>query len=221
MARSWRGRSGRTGNVSLAEARDTMRLYGVADLTDDCTAWVTARPCRAPHHTISDAGLIGGWAVPMLGEVSPAYHGVRCLDDLPECRRHGLEVLRQLLEARLMSRPSSARHPSHRAGPHGRDHGTRADHHRLTSVLPGATDAFHLTAGQARSRDHAASSHPMRTLPVSSRMNPSVALLTRDKTLVQPSVRELLAPGLRRAVVVPSTGASDACPPVPWQRRQR
>jgi hypothetical protein len=67
-------------------------------LTGDRTAFVTTRPFRAPPHTISDAGLIGGGHVPTPGEVSPAHHGVLLLDARPECRRHVLEVLRQPLE---------------------------------------------------------------------------------------------------------------------------
>jgi magnesium chelatase family protein len=84
--------------MTLAEAIETTRIHSVAGLTGDRTAWVTTRPCRAPHHTISDAGLIGGGHVPMPGEVSLAHHGVLFLDEWPEFRRHVLEVLRQPLE---------------------------------------------------------------------------------------------------------------------------
>jgi magnesium chelatase family protein len=70
----------------------------VAGLTGNLTAWVTTRPCRAPHHTISDAELIGGGPVPMPGDVSLAHHGVLFLDAWPEFRRHVLQVLRQPLE---------------------------------------------------------------------------------------------------------------------------
>ena len=84
--------------MTLAEAIETTRIHSVAGLTGDRTALVTTRPCRSPHQTISDAGLIGGGHVPMPGDVSLAHHGVRFLDAWPECRRHVLEVLRQPLE---------------------------------------------------------------------------------------------------------------------------
>jgi magnesium chelatase family protein len=84
--------------MTLAEALDTTRIHRVAGLTGARTALVTTRPCRAPHHTISDVGLIGGGQVPMPGEVSLAHHGILFLDELPECRRHVLAVLRQPLE---------------------------------------------------------------------------------------------------------------------------
>ena len=95
--------------MTLAEALETTRIHRVAGLTGDRTALVTTRPCRAPHQTISDAGLIGGGHVPMPGEVSLAHNGVRCLDELPECRRHVLEVLRQPLEEGILYRQSPAR----------------------------------------------------------------------------------------------------------------
>src|SRR2546426_11061440 len=88
--------------MTLAEAIETTRIHRIAGLTGDRTAWVTTRPFRAPHHTISDAGLVGGGHVPMPGEVSLAHHGVLFLDELPEFRRHVLEVLRQPLEESLI-----------------------------------------------------------------------------------------------------------------------
>jgi magnesium chelatase family protein len=78
--------------MTLAEAIGTTRIHRVAGRTGDRTALVTSRPCRAPHHTISDAGLIGGGHGPLPGEVSLAHHGVLCLDEPPECRRHVLEA---------------------------------------------------------------------------------------------------------------------------------
>src|ERR671923_663508 len=84
--------------MTLAEALETTRIHSVAGLTGDRTALVTTRPCRAPHHPISDVGLIGGGQVPRPGDVSRAHHGMLFLDERPECRRHGLEVLRQPLE---------------------------------------------------------------------------------------------------------------------------
>jgi magnesium chelatase family protein len=84
--------------MTLPEAIETTRIHRVAGLTGDRTAFMTTRPFRAPHHTISDVGLIGGGQVPMPGEVSLAHHGILFLDELPACRRHVLEVLRQPLE---------------------------------------------------------------------------------------------------------------------------
>jgi magnesium chelatase family protein len=88
--------------MTLAEALETTRIHRVAGRTGDRTALVTTRPCRAPHQTIADAGLIGGGYVPMPGEVSLAHNAVLFLDEWPECRRHVLEVLRQPLEESLI-----------------------------------------------------------------------------------------------------------------------
>jgi magnesium chelatase family protein len=88
--------------MRLAEALETTRIHRVAGLTGARTALVTARPCRAPHHTISAVGLIGDGHLPRPGEVSRAHHGRLFQDELPECRRHVLEVLRQPLEESLL-----------------------------------------------------------------------------------------------------------------------
>jgi magnesium chelatase family protein len=84
--------------LPLAEALDVTRLHRAAGRTGARTALVTTRPFRAPHHTISDVGLIGGGQVPLPGDVSLAHQGILFLDELPQCRRHVLEVLRQPLE---------------------------------------------------------------------------------------------------------------------------
>jgi magnesium chelatase family protein len=88
--------------MTLAEALETTRVHSVAGLTGARTACVMTRPCRAPHHTTSDVGLIAGGQVPMPGEVSLAHNSVLFLDELPEFRRHILEVLRQPLEESVL-----------------------------------------------------------------------------------------------------------------------
>jgi Magnesium chelatase, subunit ChlI len=90
----------------LAAARETTRIHGVAGLMSGRSAVVTTRPLRAPHHTISDVGVIGSGQLPLWGEVSLAHHGLLLLDALPECTRHGLEVLRRPLETDLPDRRS-------------------------------------------------------------------------------------------------------------------
>jgi magnesium chelatase family protein len=84
--------------MTLADALETTRIHRVAGLTGDRTAVVTARPCRAPHLTLSDVELVGGGLIPMPGKVSRAHRCILFLDELPEFRRHVLEVLRQPLE---------------------------------------------------------------------------------------------------------------------------
>lgn len=83
---------------TLQEALATTKIHSVAGVLPPGQALVATRPFRAPHHTISDAGLIGGGAYPRPGEVSLSHHGVLFLDELPEFRRNVVEALRQPLE---------------------------------------------------------------------------------------------------------------------------
>jgi magnesium chelatase family protein len=80
------------------ESLETTRIYSAMGKMKPGEALLTTRPFRGPHHTISDAGMVGGGTVPQPGEISLAHHGILFLDELPEFNRRSLEALRQPLE---------------------------------------------------------------------------------------------------------------------------
>ena len=88
--------------LRFEESLETSKIYSVMGLMPKGAGLITVRPFQAPHHTISDAGLIGGGQHPKPGQVSLAHHGVLFLDELPEFRRNVLEVLRQPMEEGLV-----------------------------------------------------------------------------------------------------------------------
>lgn len=98
--------------LTPAEALEVTKIHSVAGRLRPGQALITARPFRAPHHTVSDAGLVGGGTHPRPGEASLAHHGVLFLDELPEFRRHVLDALRQPVEdgAVLIGRARGAIH---------------------------------------------------------------------------------------------------------------
>jgi magnesium chelatase family protein len=84
--------------LSAQESIETTRIYSALGLMQPGQPLMGTRPFRAPHHTISEAGLVGGRSIPMPGEISLAHNGVLFLDELPEFQRRTLEVMRQPLE---------------------------------------------------------------------------------------------------------------------------
>jgi len=84
--------------MTLDEALETTKIHSVAGVLSTNNALLGTRPFRSPHHTISDAGIIGGGHVPKPGEVSLAHNGILFLDELPEFHKNVIEVLRQPLE---------------------------------------------------------------------------------------------------------------------------
>src|SRR6516165_4282622 len=84
--------------LTPAESLSTTRIYSALGRLKPDEPLLATRPFRAPHHTISDAGMVGGGSTPAPGEISLAHHGVLFLDELPEFNRRSLEVLRQPLE---------------------------------------------------------------------------------------------------------------------------
>lgn len=89
--------------LTLDEALDITRIYSVTGQLPPDTPLVNQRPFRAPHHTISNAGLVGGGRLPRPGEISLAHRGVLFLDELPEFGPHNLETLRQPLEDKTVT----------------------------------------------------------------------------------------------------------------------
>ena len=90
-------------SMSLDESLEVTRIYSITDQLPAETPLIRTRPFRAPHHTISHAGLVGGGRVPRPGEISLAHRGVLFLDELPEFGKRILEVLRQPLEDKVVT----------------------------------------------------------------------------------------------------------------------
>ena len=90
-------------SMSLEESLEVTRIYSISDQLPAATPLIRQRPFRAPHHTVSHAGLVGGGHIPKPGEISLAHRGVLFLDELPEFGKRILEVLRQPLEDKIVT----------------------------------------------------------------------------------------------------------------------
>jgi magnesium chelatase family protein len=99
----WRALPGILPEMSIEESLDVTRIYSVADQLPAGTALIRYRPFRAPHHTISHAGLAGGGNIPKPGEISLAHRGVLFLDKFSEFGMRVLEVIRQPMEDKVVT----------------------------------------------------------------------------------------------------------------------
>jgi magnesium chelatase family protein len=89
--------------LTLQEALETTKIHSVAGKLPENATLISKRPFRSPHHTVSDAALVGGGGIPQPGEISLAHNGVLFLDELPEFKRSVLEVMRQPMEERKVT----------------------------------------------------------------------------------------------------------------------
>lgn len=89
--------------LTLQEALETTKIHSVAGKLPENATLISKRPFRSPHHTVSDAALVGGGGLPQPGEISLAHNGVLFLDELPEFKRSALEVMRQPMEERKVT----------------------------------------------------------------------------------------------------------------------
>ena len=134
--------------LTLTESMETTKVFSLLGLLADNSSLLPTRPFRAPHHTISDAGLVGGGTIPTPGEISLAHNGVLFLDELPEFNRRTLEVLRQPLEdgeITISRSLSSMRFPSLFlliAALNPCPCGHRGDTHRVCNCTPAQVDRY-------------------------------------------------------------------------------